>query len=204
MPRPRRFLQSRVSLLREGAPERYRPILVGPAILVRPDRYRGGEGPWRMMVHPGSRLVPVVTAGARRFARTVRLLSEQGIVHRIGAAIATPFDFDGGTRSTAAERLLDAVGGPGLERMIYGWSLAYRLPGGNGPASIDPHDEIPELPAFYESPWELLDRVNHLESRGVATRPIALMAQEEDFARTPRGGARVNRFFPQLTVPCGS
>lgn len=204
MPQPHRFLQSRVSLLREGAPERYRPILVGPAILVRAERPRGVAGSWRMMVHPGSRLVPVVTAAARRFARTVRLLSEQGIVHRIGAAIATPFDFDGGTRATAAERLLDAVGGPGLERTIYGWSLAYRLPGGDGPATIDPHDEIPGLPAFYESPWELLDRVHHLEDRGVATRPIALLAQEEDFEWSPGSDARVNRFFPQLTVPCRS
>ena len=204
MPRRSRFLPSRLSLLREGTPKPYRPLLVGPAILLCTGRPDGLRSKWSMTVHPGSPLVPVVTAGARRFARTVRLLASQGVVHRVAAAIATPLDFQRPGPISIGDRSVASSGGPEAARSIYGWSLAYRLPGDNGPATIDPHDEIPELPAFYESAGELLDRIHFLEERGVATRPIALLVQEGDFETLRDGTPPVNRFFPQLLIPGGS
>lgn len=86
---------------------------------------------------------------------------------------------------------------PGLVE-IYGWALMYRLPGMIDAAAIDPHDEFDDLPAYFSSPLELVDRAAFLASKGIPNRPIALLTQREDFhprsVTTPRP---VNRFRPE-------
>jgi hypothetical protein len=61
---------------------------------------------------------------------------------------------------------------------------------------IDPHDQFTALPAFYESPQELLDRAEFLAAKGVPSRAVALVTEEADFV-VDGAGRRHNRFFPQ-------
>ena len=87
-----------------------------------------------------------------------------------------------------------------VPRTIYGWAIAYRFPDSTGPALVDPHEDVPELPAFYESPVELIDRITYLETRDIATRPIALLVHRSDFLHDERG-SRINRYFPTPVPP---
>lgn len=176
---------ARFRLLGSGRRLPRRSIVLGPAILVRPV---AGRGPWTLSITEDGPLEPVV---------------RRGVHHRVAAAIAVPGDFRGrrfpmaGRRGTAGSR-----GGerPNVQRTIYGWALAYRFPDSTGPALVDPHDDVPDLPAFYESAAELIDRIVHLEDRGVETRPIALLVHESDFIRDERGRG-INRYFPTLAEP---
>jgi hypothetical protein len=79
---------------------------------------------------------------------------------------------------------------------MYGWSLLYQLPGLVGVARIDAGETTSDLPAAYESPQELLDRTDFLAARGIATRPLALVTQPEDIARTAGAAYARNRFVP--------
>lgn len=177
--------QARFRLFGSGQRLSRRSIVLGPAILVRPD---AGRGPWTVSI---SEDIPLDS------------LARRGEHHRMAAAIAVPADFRrrrfavAGRPATAGSH---GGGRPNIHRTIYGWALAYRFPDSTGPALVDPDDDVPDLPAFYESPAELIDRVTYLEARGIETRPIALLVHENDFIRDARGGA-INRYFPSLTDP---
>ncbi len=93
-------------------------------------------------------------------------------------------------------RFADTRRGGAVE--IYGWALMYQLPGMVDRALIDPHDELDSLPAFYESPLELVDRSAFLASRGIPSRPIALLTRPDDFVSAGVGGAPLtNVHFPR-------
>lgn len=177
--------QARFRLFGSGQRLSRRSIVLGPAILVRPE---AGRGPWTVSI---SEDIPLESLACR------------GVHYRMAAAIAVPADFRrrrfpvGGRCARAGSH---GDGRPYLHRTIYGWALAYRFPDSTGPALVDPDDDVPDLPAFYESPAELIDRVTYLEARGIETRPIALLVHENDFIRDARGGA-INRYFPSLTDP---
>lgn len=176
---------ARFRLIGSGRRLSRRSIVLGPAILLRPV---AGRGPWTLSIWEDSPLESL----AHRVSH-----------HRMAAAIAVPGDFRGrrfsmaGRRTAAGSRNGDR---PNVQRTIYGWALAYRFPDSSGPALVDPHDDVPDLPAFYESPAELIDRIVHLEDRGVETRPIALLVHENDFVRDGCG-RWINRYFPTLTEP---
>ncbi len=171
--------QARFRLLGSREHARRRSIVLGPAILVRPVWDRG---PWTLSVSQDGAIEPI---------------APRGVHHRMASAIAVPGDFQR-RRIPMAGRLLH--GRTTVRRTIYGWALAYRFPDSTGPALVDPHDEVPDLPAFYESATELLDRVGYLEARGIETRPIALLVHDRDFVRDGRG-CRINRYFPGLVDP---
>jgi hypothetical protein len=59
---------------------------------------------------------------------------------------------------------------------------------------VDRDCENPDLPACFELPLELIDRISFLEARGCRTRPIALITRPEDFE--PVAGGWRNRFRP--------
>jgi len=142
-------------------------------------------------------LEPVASRCPDRLSRTIVRLARQGVQHRMASAIAVSGDFQRRRIPMAGSLLHDRTT---VRRTIYGWALAYRFPGSTGPALVDPHDEVTDLPAFYESAAELLDRVDYLEARGIETRPIALLVHDRDFVRDGRGG-RINRYFPVLVDP---
>lgn len=187
-----------------GDPSPRRTIVIGPAILLQSGDLRG---PWTLSVAAVGSLEPIAPRCPRRLSRTVSRFARHGVRCRLASAIAIPVDF---TRQGWAHGPLPGEGrftgrsegivpcrsaGP---RMIYGWSLAYRFPDSNGPALVDPHEDVPDLPAFYESAVELIDRAFHLEARGIETRPIAILVHEDDYVRDGRGG-RVNRYFPKAS-----
>lgn len=169
-----------------GARRVFRPIAVGPAVLVRPV---GSTSPWQVPVTVDGMLVPVAPASQAALARDVARLTSSGHRVRITAALVTPRD--------VADRPTDAPRVPLRTRAeFYGWSLLYQFPDMHGLALVDVHERFPDLPAIYESPLELVDRVEFLERRGIATRPLVVMVQPGDF-RTAADGRIVNRFFPE-------
>lgn len=196
-PEPHAIHEARLRLIGSADDGFRRSIVLGRAVLERP---AGGRCPWTLAVRADGPLEP---PSPHRSSDTTSGL----IVHRRTAlAIAVPNDFRGG-RIQVARRLLETrrndrrkESDPTMFRTIYGWSLAYRFENSTGPAIVDPNDDLPDLPAFYESPAELMDRILYLESRGVETRPIALLVNRRDFIRDERGDA-VNRYFPSLGGP---
>jgi hypothetical protein len=82
---------------------------------------------------------------------------------------------------------------------IYGWALMYQLPGMLDTAAIDPHEEFDDLPAYYRSPLELVDRAAFLAARGIPNRPIALLTRREDFHPRGVGPRPLNRFQPEVS-----
>lgn len=181
---------------------RYRPLIIGPAILWRP---LSSHGHWHVAVSTDGLLRPRAPRSAPALRRLLERLRGGGNTARLAAALVTPQDV-----LAASASVLDDVpaawGRPGIERPagrrhsfkadMYGWSLLYQLPGMVGVARIDAGERISDLPAAYESPQELLDRTDFLAARGIATRPLALVTQPEDFAR-PAGAAYArNRFVP--------
>jgi hypothetical protein len=161
---------------------RYRPLVVGPAVRIR----RGG-GPWLVRVSTDGRLLPRAwrPAGLRSCLRRLELA---GILHRVAAALVAPQDLAG-----PPPRLVPDDRRPRAE--FYGWSLLYQLPGMRGLAAVDPHERFADLPAFFESPHELVDRSEFLASRGIPCRPLALITQPGDFVIAAHG-RRCNRFYP--------
>lgn len=169
---------------RESAPpgrRLYRPLVVGPVLMRRPS----GRGPWLARVSADGRLVP---RAAARLRSRISLLRRRGVLHRVAAALVTPQDFAGPTL-----RMIPSVRRATSE--FYGWSIMYQLPGMRSLAAIDPHERFPELPAFFESPYELVDRCEFLAGRGIPTRPLALITQPIDFSGG-RDGKLGNRFYP--------
>ena len=158
----------------------YRPLVVGPAILRRHGR---GE-PWTAAVSTNGRLMPRVPPGLGRLPHALAAL---GGTHRLAAALVAPQDIDGRPVRLVSERRP-------TRSEFYGWALLYQLPGMRGLALVDAHERFSDLPAFFESPAELVDRTTFLASRGVASRPLALFTQPSDFI--PVEGELRNRFCP--------
>ena len=163
----------------------YRPLIMGPALLER----TAPGGRWRVRVTRDARLLPVFPAEFASLGRRIAWLRSLGAVHRIAAALVVPQDLAGPpVRMEAADHRLRSE--------FYGWALMYRLPGSRSSGLIDSNELVPELPAFYESPLELLDRSDFLAARGIPSRPLALVTQPGDFTITADANHR-NRFFPQ-------
>jgi hypothetical protein len=186
--------------LATGAPARrravYRPFILGPVLLVQ----TAPNGPWEVEVTDDRRLLPAIQtdwAAAGRQGARYRAL---GMTCRIAAALLVPGDpeepYWDRLRPGCREHLGHRRASP-LE--MYGWSLLIQPRGAQGVAHIDPHDEYPDLPAFFELPRELLDRVDFLASRGIASRPLALVTTAADFAPGPDGTFR-NRFTPAAQI----
>jgi hypothetical protein len=132
----------------------------------------------------GPRSLPAAIARSRS-------LRDAGIMARAAVALVAPEDV--ALCHPAAGRL--ATNGT-LRHDCYGWSLLYQLPGMRGMACVDPHERFADLPAFYESPLEFVDRAAFLAERGILARPLALVTQLDDFQ--PGGDGRMcNRFYPR-------
>jgi hypothetical protein len=201
----------------------YRPLIVGPAILSRsPESLLRSErgiprGAWHVDLLGGGGLLPDAPRRPIDLERVVAWRQQRGESCRVGAALVSccdvttmlpeaPIDEHDDRRDPFTEteptvpwlhhstRVEQA---PGLVE-IYGWALMYRLPGMIDAAAIDPHDEFDDLPAYFNSPLELVDRAAFLASKGIPNRPIALLTQRGDFhprsVTTPRP---INRFRPE-------
>lgn len=162
----------------------YRPLVVGPAIL----RGHGPEQAWTVRVSEDGRLLPLACPRPARERPGPAGESPAGRLHRVAAALVAPQDFDG--RPT---RLVAEVRPARSE--FYGWALLYQLPGMRGVGVVDPHERFEDLPAFFESPGELVDREAFLAKKGVLSRPLALFTQPADFV-VPADGRLQNRFYP--------
>lgn len=174
----------------------FRPLIAGPAILQRVDRH----GKWLVAVSTDGLLRPLVPGTLTAVRRLIARQRRAGILCRIGLALVTPDDvlhaaaIDRGGRTDAAWQTHRSASRLRLD--IYGWSLMIQLPGMQGIATIDADDTIDALPAFYESPLELVDRANHLAARHIPSRPIAVVTRPEDFKRGV-DGRLLNRFHPR-------
>jgi hypothetical protein len=200
----------------------YRPLIIGAAILHRtPGSWLRSErgiprGAWRVDVLAGGALLPDAPRSPTDIGHVVAWRQQRGEICRVGAALISCCDVttipptsvgEEGAKLSPAEPLPSASRSfedrPRVERApgvveIYGWALMYQLPGMINAAAIDPHEEYDDLPAFYNSPLELVDRAAFLASKGIPSRSIALFTRREDFH--PRGvGARpINRFQPAV------
>ena len=194
----------------------YRPLIIGPAILHRhAEPLAGtspiGEGrsqPWQVNLVAGSRLRPRVPPSLSGIEATVARCRRAGRLTRIGAALVSCCDIISATATLAAD---GPAGNPlphprfrfddprrGVVAEIYGWALMYQMQGMIDRAVIDAHDEFDDLPAYYESPLELVDRSAFLAARGIPSRPIALLTRPHDFAPAAVDGAGpVSIHFPQ-------
>lgn len=171
----------------------YRPLIVGPAILRQPTER--GEA-WRVALHPGRAVRPRAPGTRAELTARVQAMRAAGIACRVAAALVAPEDI---AAHDALERGRCTRRGGRCRSEFYGWSLLYQIPGPPHVGLIDPHETHRDLPAFFESPLELLDRSEFLAQRGVRSRPIALFTQSEDFDVDP-DGRLVNRYFPHGTL----
>lgn len=190
-----RLVPARCTAAQATRPRCYRPLVVGPAILHRP---AASIGPWTVAVSEDGRMLPLVPASPEALRQALDRHRAAGMRCRIATALVCPADVLQPGGAVAAE-----VGPPGhLRSEIYGWSLIYQPRGVGGVAFVDPDDAFPDLPACFELPLELVDRIAFLEARGFRTRPIALITRPEDFE--PVAGGRRNRFRPEARFgrPC--
>ena len=174
-------------------PRCYRPLVVGPAILHRP---AVGAEPWTVDVSEDGRMLPLAPRSPEALARAVATHRARGLC-RVATALICPADVPAFAPEATANPCL-----PCLRSEFYGWSLMIQPPGVRGRAFVDRHDTVPDLPACFELPLELVDRVAFLESRGFRTRPIALITRPEDFDAV--AGTWRNRFRPEAAFhrPC--
>lgn len=193
------FVMTSVRLVSETR-KRLRPLFAGLAILHR-EGHPGAA--WTIDVSDDGGLFPHAPASPEDLERVVGLHRALGRQCRVGAALATPADL--AANECPRQR---RTAGPASERHqrpeIYGWSLMYQLPGMRGTATIDPHDRFDDLPAFFESPLELIDRSVFLAARGIPNRPIAVLTRPEDFVRRETGEGWINRYYTQARFrrPC--
>lgn len=166
----------------------YRPLAIGAAVLLRP---RSAGGRWVVTVTTDGLLQPHGPRSLPAAIARSRSLRAAGIMARAAVALVAPEDV--ALAQPAAGRLA-TDGSPRHD--CYGWSLLYQLPGMRGMACVDPHERFADLPAFYESPLEFVDRAVFLAERGILSRPLALVTQLDDFQ--PSGDGRMrNRFYPR-------
>lgn len=177
----------------------YRPLVTGPAILVRAP----AAATWTVDIACDRVLRPRTPRCAAGVDRLARLLARRGGDCRVGAAVIGPLDAPAPDAALLAD---EAVRLPArrLRLDIYGWALMYQPPGMRGRAVVDADDRFPDLPAVFELPLELIDRTEFMEARGFRTRPLVILTRPEDFAPGPDGRLR-NRFFPEAYCrpPCG-
>jgi hypothetical protein len=192
MPPPPSLTRIAATLLTVAAPplgglpprrRRYRLLVVGQAVMRRPP---APGKPWRVDVATDGSFLPVMP---RSTAALTRALDDGG---RLGAALLEPTDVPT-IGPLLRPALRDRAAPAAVE--IYGWALLYQLAGRPGIGLIDPHDEVPDMPACYESPVELADRQDYLAARGIPTRAIAVVSQRTDFDRG--GGGWWNRYCPR-------
>jgi hypothetical protein len=178
-------------------PRSYRPLVVGPAIL---HRREASSGPWTVAVSCDGRMLPQVPASPAALDAAVARHRTAGAQCRIATALVCPADVSSPGRRTTADDGAAAC----LRSEIYGWSLMYQPPDVVGRAFVDAHDALPELPACFELPLELMDRIAFLEARGFRTRPLAVITQPEDFELV--AGSLRNRFRPDARFgqPCST
>jgi len=162
---------------------RYRLLVVGDAVMRRPP---ASGDPWRVDLTTDGSFLPLPH---RSIAGLQQTLDDGG---RIGPVLLDPMDLP-----TIGPLLRPALRGhtPAKVVEIYGWALLYQPAGRHGIGLIDPHDDVPGMPACYESPAELADRQEFLAARGLLTRAIAVVTQQSDFDRG--GGVRWNRYCPR-------
>lgn len=201
----------------------YRPLIVGAAIL---HRATGGwlrsergipRGSWRVDVLGGRALLPDAPRRPLDIERVVAWRRQCGETCRVAAALVSCCDvttlppLSVGDKPAASlspdpppsacqpfEDRPSVQPAPGVVE-IYGWALMYQLPGMLDAAAIDPHEEFDDLPAFYSSPLELVDRATFLAARGIPNRPIALLTRREDFHPRGNGPRPINRFQPDVS-----
>lgn len=163
----------------------YAPLVLGQAILHGPD---ARSHRWRVHVSADGRLMPLGPRSAAAVAGRLRSLRAINAICRVGEAMLSTLDF--------TEDLCLLHPEPEADKSIecYGWSLLYQSQSA-GVGLIDAHEEFTELPAFYESALELLDRAAFLDSKGVRSRAVAIVADETDIV-VDSLGRRHNRFFP--------
>ena len=169
-----------------------RPLVVGPALLRRPT---DGGGPWRVDLADADGLVPHAPASRRDLRNVIALHGALGHICRLALALASPLDAVAHARPSGRDDRRAAADPPVPD--IYGWSIMYRLPGQGTEAIVDPHDEHPGLPAFYDNPLEVVDRMAYLAARRIPHRVLALVTRPEDFERLDDHPAPRNRYYPQ-------
>jgi hypothetical protein len=152
------------------SPKVFRPLIIRPAILFRPI---DSPEPWHVDVE-GDLLLPACPPTEHGLTDVVRFYEAFGRICRLTVALAMPTD-----RSRASLRQL---AGPRRRRCIdiFGWAIMIQRPGMTGTASVDSHEYLPGLPAFYECPLELIDRSEFLMARGIPHRPLAVVVRPED------------------------
>jgi hypothetical protein len=138
---------------------RYRPLVIGPAWLGR----RTLDGRW---------LVPVSTDGRLR-PLAARPRRHDGCRALLTWALLTPEDADLGLRWRRRSR--DRSGRRRHDGELLGWCLLYQPRGIHGWALVDAGPPESGLPATFELPGELFDRVAFLAARGIRSRPLALV-----------------------------
>jgi len=147
---------------------RYRLLVVGDAVLHRPPA--SGE-PWRVGVTTDGSFVPLPPRSAAAWARMVHAGG------RIVAVLLGPQDLP-----TVGPLLRPAVRGRSARAVeIDGWALLYQPAGRRGIGLVDPHTDLPGMPACYESPAELADRQEFLAARGIPTRALAVVSRRTGF-----------------------
>ena len=174
---------------------------------------------WQVDLEPGGRLRPAAPCNAAGIERVVAWRQRTGSYARVGAALVSSCDFapaEAGVVSAVApshdgiDSVVPASRGPaargrfrlddpprGVAAEIYGWALMYQLPGMIDRAVIEPHDEFDSLPAYYESPLEIVDRSAFLAAKGIPCRAIALLTRPDDFEHAAGDASSpVHRHFP--------
>ena len=148
----------------------YRPLAIGLARI----RRSTASGPWRVRVSLDGRLRPVWHDEPSDSATIAKQC-------RAAIALLAPEDIQGCNLHRDHRR---SGRRSGLARFrgrdIYGWCLMYQPPGLHGVALVDAHESFDELPAYYELPLELLDRMEFLARRGIPSRALALLAEPDD------------------------
>jgi hypothetical protein len=167
------------------AGSRYRPLAIGPAWLER----SGVTGPWLVRLAANGWLRPAAEPRGPSLAAWALLCPEDLVAehrpvrwtnHRTARRQAAPW---------LPERSSHPVFPPRRGSIeIHGWCLMYQPPGqvgkerlltssaqpGERVAVIDGSPTCPHLPAVFELPGELFDRLEYLAARGIPARPLAL------------------------------
>lgn len=184
---------------------RFRPIVLGPTVLYR----RRTDDRWRVQVSRDGTLLPLLAASESHLEAMLAERRRAGRFCRVAAALMSPGDT--ASAGVMPRRRRDGTAGQQPRLDTYGWALLYQPPGIEGLAFVDRHQDLPDLPACFELPLELLDRAAFLADRGFRTRPLAVVAHPEDFQSaggdrlSPAGGlrppSRLPVFWPATAFP---
>jgi len=183
----------------------YRPWIVGPAILTRPPQNLPADGVekqelWQVDVSDDGRLLPLAPRLPADIQQVLEFRRALGMVCRVAVSLLVPTDMPPPLVGELFEPGPQAKNRSRLPVEIYGWSLLYQLPHMRGRGVIDSHDRFCDLPAFYESPLELVDRSAFLTARGIPHRPLALLTQPEDFVPAQTGRGSRNLFASDASL----